>query len=132
MFVQGDGWLDLPRSDSLWKHVFDGPQSVINTGDWIDRPSVGIPYLYVATGMELAEALKGRGDAARAAEVFNMAKRIAQAVRLEELVRPAEAEFQQILGDSAKSAPLPGITTPPAAPATKSSEPAKPKTGKKP
>ena len=133
VFVQGDGWFDLPRSDSLWKHVFVGPQSVLNTGDWIDRPSVGIPYLYVATGMELAEALKGRGDAARATEVFNTAKGIAKAVRLEELVRPAEAEFQQILGDSAKSAPLPGITTPPAAaPATKSSEPAKPKTAKKP
>ena len=56
--MQGDGWLDLPRSDSLWNHVFVGPQSVLNTGDWIDRPSVGIPYLYVATGMELAEALK--------------------------------------------------------------------------
>ena len=42
--------------------VFKGPQSVLNTGDWIDRPSVGIPYLYVATGMELAEALKTRGN----------------------------------------------------------------------
>ena len=51
IYVQGDGWLDLPRSDSLWNKVFKGPQSVINTGDWIDRPSVGIPYLYVATGM---------------------------------------------------------------------------------
>jgi hypothetical protein len=130
VFVQGDGWFDLPRSDSLWTHVFVGPQSVLHTGDWIDRPSVGIPYLYVATGLELAEALKGRGDATRANVVFNTAKRIAQAVRLEELVRPAEAEFQQILGDSAKSAPLPapGITTPPAAPATKSNTPAKPKT----
>jgi hypothetical protein len=129
VYVQGDGWFDLPRSDSLWTHVFVGPQSVLNTGDWIDRPSVGIPYLYVATGLELAEALKGRGDAARANTVFNTAKRIAQAVRLEELVRPAEAEFQQILGDSAKTAPLPapGITPPPAAPATKSNTPAKPK-----
>ena len=109
--------------------MFVGPQSVLNTGDWIDRPSVGIPYLYVATGMELAEALKGRGDAARASEVFNMAKRIAKAVRLEELVRPAEAEFQQILGDSAKSAPSAGASdhAAAAAPATKSNEPARPK-----
>jgi hypothetical protein len=130
VYVQGDGWFDLPRSDSLWTHVFVGPQSVLHTGDWIDRPSVGIPYLYVATGLELAEALKGRGDATRANQVFNTAKRIAQAVRLEELVRPAEAEFQQILGDSAKTTPLPapGITPPPAAPATKSNTPAKPKT----
>jgi len=129
VYVQGDGWFDLPRSDSLWNHVFVGPQSVLNTGDWIDRPSVGIPYLYVATGMELAEALKGRGDGTRASQVFNTAKRIAQAVRLEDLVRPAEAEFQQILGDSAKGTtlPAPPITPPSAAPATKSNEPAKPK-----
>ena len=63
-----------PRSDSLWKHVFKGPQSVLNTGDWIDRPSVGIPYLYVATGIELAEALKRQGKTAEATEVFNTAK----------------------------------------------------------
>ena len=74
VYVQGDGWLDLPRSDSLWNNVFKGPQSVINTGDWIDRPSVGIPYLYVATGMELAEALKTRGDCREAQQVFDQAE----------------------------------------------------------
>ena len=123
MYIQGDGWLDLPRSDSLWNHVFKGPQSVIKTGDWIDRPSVGIPYLYVATGMELAEAFKMRGDTKGGAEVFNMAKRIAAAVRLEDLIRPAEAEFQQpIVGDSARATPLltpKPAAAPPAGPATK-------------
>ena len=129
VYVQGDGWFDLPRSDTLWHHVFAGPQSVLNTGDWIDRPSVGIPYLYVATGMELAEALKGRGETARASEVFGTAKKIATAVRLDDLVRSAEAEFQQILGDSARSAPLPAppVTAPPAAPPAKSATPTTPK-----
>jgi hypothetical protein len=117
MYIQGDGWLDLPRSDSLWNNVFKGPQSVLKTGDWIDRPSVGIPYLYVATGMELAEAFKMRGDSKRAADVFNMAKKIAAAVRLEDLIRPAEAEFQQpLVGDSVRPAPLPPAK--PAKPAT--------------
>ena len=78
-----------------------GPQSVINTGDWIDRPSVGIPYLYVATGMELAEALKKRGDAARARKVFDQAKKIAKVVRLDDLVRGAEQEFAAPVGDTA-------------------------------
>jgi len=131
VYVQGDGWFDLPRSDTLWHNVFVGPKSVLKTGDWIDRPSVGIPYLYVATGLELAEALKGRSDGARAQEVFNTAKDIAKAVRLEELVRPAETEFQQILGDTARSATLPGAspapTAPPAGPPTKSTTPTKPK-----
>src|SRR3954470_12578312 len=102
LFVQGDGWFDVPRSDSLWNHVFLGPQSVLNTGDWIDRPSVGIPYLYVATGVELAEALKQRGDEKRATDVFNVAKKIAQTVRLDELVRGAEAAFQPGASDTAR------------------------------
>jgi hypothetical protein len=120
LYVQGDGWFDVPRSDSLWNHVFLGPQSVLNTGDWIDRPSVGIPYLYVATGMELAEALKEQGKTAEAQAVFNTSKRVATAVRLEELVRGAEAEFQQPVGDTARAAPLPAAVAPPPAAATDS------------
>jgi hypothetical protein len=108
MYVQGDGWLDIPRSDSLWHDVFKGPQSVINSGDWIDRPSVGIPYLYVATGLELAEALKQQGRPQDAANVFNTAKKIATVVRLEDLVRPAEAEFSQpLVGDTARAQQFP-------------------------
>ncbi|HTE44207.1 MAG TPA: DUF2723 domain-containing protein [Gemmatimonadaceae bacterium] len=131
VYIQGDGWLDVARSDSLWKGVFVGPKSVLNTGDWIDRPSVGIPYLYVATGIELAEALKQRGDLNRARDVFDMAKKIAGAVRLEELVRGAETEFQApIVGDTAKSTILPA--KPPAQPSTsppapKTTTPPKPK-----
>jgi hypothetical protein len=128
VYLQGDGWLDVARSDSLWRHVFEGPQSVLNTGDWIDRPSVGIPYLYVATGLELAEALKSQGKAAEATDIFNLSKRIATAVRLEDLLRGAEAEFQQApVGDTARAAPLPGAakTDTPSKPGAK---PATPKT----
>jgi hypothetical protein len=108
IYMQGDGWFDVARSDSLWTSVFKGPASVIHTGDWIDRPSVGIPYLYVATGMELAEALKIQGATARATSVFNTAKNVAVAVRLEDLVRSAELEFTQpLIKDTAAAAQLP-------------------------
>ncbi|HEX3868520.1 MAG TPA: DUF2723 domain-containing protein, partial [Gemmatimonadaceae bacterium] len=117
VYIPGDGWLDLPRSDSLWTKTFQGPQSVLHTGDWIDRPSVGIPYLYVATGVELAEALKTTGRTLQAQDVFQMAKKIAVTVRLEDLVKPSEAEFAPSRGDTATAAPIPGLTTPaPAAP----------------
>jgi hypothetical protein len=121
LYVQGDGWLDIPRSDSLWMNVFRGPQSVINTGDWIDRPSVGIPYLYVATGMELAEALKQRGDPARARQVFDKSKKIAQVVRLDDLVRGAEQEFAAPVGDTGRGATLEKVAPNP--PAAKAGEP---------
>jgi len=127
LFVQGDGWFDVPRSDSLWNHVFLGPQSVLNTGDWIDRPSVGIPYLYVATGMELAEALKQQGKLTEAQSVFNTSKRVATAVRLDELVRGAETEFQQPVGDTARGAALPSAVAPPPAAPTDSANRPKPK-----
>jgi hypothetical protein len=113
VYVQGDGWLDIPRSDSLWRDVFKGPQSVIHSGDWIDRPSVGIPYLYVATGIELAEALKAQGKLQEATNVFNTSKTIARVVRLEDLVKPAEAEFNQPVGDTARAQQLPAPTPPP-------------------
>ncbi len=113
IYVQGDGWLDIARSDSLWNRVFAGPASVLHTGDWIDRPSVGIPYLYVATGMELAEALKSQNKIAQADSVFGTSKKIASAVRLEELLRPAEAEFEQpATGDTARGAQLPATGAP--------------------
>jgi hypothetical protein len=125
VYIQGDGWLDLTRTDSLWKVVFKGPQSVIKTGDWIDRPSVGIPYLYVATGMELAEALRMRGRFPEAQHVFQTTKSIAQAVRLGDVLQGAEKEFgAAAAADTARAMPL---LVPPAA--TKS-EPAATK-GKK-
>ena len=119
---------------ALWNDVFLGPQSVLNTGDWIDRPSVGIPYLYVATGMELAEALKTRGKIAEAQKVFNQAKQVAKAVRLDDLVRGAEAEFAQPVGDTAAAQLLPkppaAAQTSPAPPGGKA--PAAPPKGKTP
>jgi hypothetical protein len=118
VYVQGDGWLDVPRSDSLWQHVFLGPASVIHTGDWIDRPSVGIPYLYVATGVELSEALKGQGNAPEAQKVFALTRQVAQTVRLDDLLRPAEQEFNTTpLGDSSRAQVLPSTGAPPPPPA---------------
>jgi hypothetical protein len=119
-YVQGDGWLDIPRSMALWDSVFAGPQSVLKKGDWIDRPSVGIPYLYVATGVELAEELRNQGRTPEAQRVFNLSRQVATAVRLSDLLRDAEAAFRQPvvpgMGDTAKGAPV-QIERPPAAPA---------------
>jgi len=110
IYVAGDGWLDFNRSVNLWNQVFVGPQSVLETGDWIDRPSVGIPYLYVATGMELAHELRSRGQTAEAQKIFQTAKQIAETVRLGDLVRDAEASFNSPLippGDTAQARQLP-------------------------
>ena len=69
----------------------------------------------MATGLELAEALKSQGKQPEALKVFNLSKQIATTVRLEELVRGAETEFQQVpsAGDTARGAALPAPAGPP-------------------
>ena len=130
MNVAGDGWMDVDRTVALWNNVFEGPKSVIRAGNWIDQPSVGIPYLYVATGMELAEALRSRGDGAEANKVWSTARDVAKAVHLDRLVgdQPPVAEPQPLVpSESAQGVQLPVKP----APAQKPQDQAKPKTTKK-
>ena len=130
MNVAGDGWMDVRRTTELWNADFMGPKSVIRTNDWIDQPSVGIPYLYVATGLELSEALRSRGDNAAANQVWTTAKQVAKAVHLERLIgdQPPGAEQTPLVpSESAEGVQLP--VKPP--PAQKAQEQAKPKATKK-
>jgi hypothetical protein len=130
MNVAGDGWMDVKRTAELWNNDFMGPKAVIRTNDWIDQPSVGIPYLYVATGLELAEALRSRNDNAMANQVWTTAKQVAKAVHLERLVgdQPPGAESSPLVpSESAEGVQLP--VKPP--PAQKAQEQAKPKATKK-
>jgi hypothetical protein len=76
-------WLDVKRTKALWDTVFEGPKALIRRGNWIDQPSVGIPYLYIATGATLAQVLNDRGEGTEAAAVFNTTRQVAQAVRIQ-------------------------------------------------
>ena len=130
MNVAGDGWMDVKRTTELWNNDFMGPKSVIRTNDWIDQPSVGIPYLYVATGLELSEALRSRGDNAMSNQVWTTAKQVAKAVHLERLIGdqpPATEQSPLVPSESAEGVQLP--VKPP--PAQKAQEQAKPKATKK-
>ncbi|HVT38559.1 MAG TPA: DUF2723 domain-containing protein, partial [Gemmatimonadaceae bacterium] len=106
--IQGEGMVDIPRTEALWK-TFRAPEALIKKGDWVDRPSVGIPYLYVSTGVVLSEALQARGRAQDAYTVLERAKAVARATQLEELfgggARPAPPPI--ISGDSARRTPVP-------------------------
>jgi Protein of unknown function (DUF2723) len=62
VLVSGAGWVDIARTRTLWDSVFTGQRSIASRRDWVDRPSVGIPYLYVATGLMLSEVLQVTGD----------------------------------------------------------------------
>jgi hypothetical protein len=115
LLLPGAGWVDLKRTKTLWDSAFTGHRSIATRDDWVDRPSVGIPYLYVATGLMLSEALGTVGDTAAASRVLGESRRVAQAVRLDDLLaqmtdqRPQPLPGQNPLltpTDSPKGAPL--------------------------
>ncbi|MDQ3699034.1 MAG: DUF2723 domain-containing protein, partial [Gemmatimonadota bacterium] len=66
VMIPGDGWLDVGRTWALWNDTFLGTKSLQRLDDWVDRPSVNIPYTYVATGALLAEGLGRSGRPAQA------------------------------------------------------------------
>jgi hypothetical protein len=101
VLVQGAGWVDVARTKVLWDSVFTGQKSLARRHDWVDRPSVGIPYLYVATGLMLSEVLQATGRQAEAARVLNEAKQVAQAVKLTDLL--AQMEQQQSISTPASN-----------------------------
>jgi len=83
----GEGWFDVIRSSQLWQS-FAAPASIIRRGDWVDKPSVNIPALYVMQGYFLSDALAQTGDQRDAAAVAATTSGIARAAHLDELFRP--------------------------------------------
>ena len=91
--VQNDGWLDIKRSETLWNDVFAGPRSVISEGQWVDRPSVSMPALYIFMGAELSDALRATGRQAEANKVFATTKQVAAATELQGIIQGFEQQL---------------------------------------
>ena len=85
----GGGWLDLETTRVLWETVFKAPKSMASRKMWVDRPSIGIPVLYMRTGLDLARALAQAGRADEAARVSAQVEQIARATQLEAVLPSA-------------------------------------------
>jgi hypothetical protein len=81
--VRGEGWFDAQSTRTLWETTFRAPASLAKRDLWVDRPSVGIPYLYVRTALILSDALKELGLTDEAAKIAAQANQIARATQLE-------------------------------------------------
>jgi hypothetical protein len=106
--LPGEGWVDLATTSALWNDVFEAPESLIRKGDWIDRASVSIPYLYIMTGVVLAEGLTRTGREAQADSVMDVTEEIARATRLDNIFGPRPEPPPAIpTGDSRRPIPVP-------------------------
>jgi hypothetical protein len=84
--IPGEGWTDLQTTRALWETDFLAPNSLPRHSPWVDRPSAGIPYLYVRTGAALSAALTERGLSPEANRIMAQTQRIAKATGFEELL----------------------------------------------
>jgi hypothetical protein len=84
--VAGVGPFDVGTTRALWQTTFKAPASIAKRELWVDRPSAGIPYLYIRTGMELSAALDQRRDTQDATKIRSQVAAIARATQLEDLL----------------------------------------------
>jgi hypothetical protein len=89
VMVPGEGALDVETTRALWETVFRATKSIASRDLWVDRPSAGIPFLYLRTGLDLTAALTQRGQTAEAARIRSQTEAIARATQLDEILAQA-------------------------------------------
>ncbi|MDQ8153590.1 MAG: DUF2723 domain-containing protein [Gemmatimonadota bacterium] len=106
--VQGEGWVDVARMKSLTAE-YRAPAALEKKNKWVDKASVGIPYLYVSTNYVLAEALNNLGDKAGSDKALDAAMRVAKATGLGDLFAGATPAPPPpvVSGDSARKTAVP-------------------------
>ncbi len=85
VLIQGEGLVDVKRSLALWNDVFTANKSLAKRDGWVDDASVGIPDLYVISGITLAEALAATGRLRESEAVFQSSRAVAKAMRREKV-----------------------------------------------
>jgi hypothetical protein len=107
--ISGVGHLDVRRSHSLWNDVYRAPAAIVRRGDWVDRPSAGIPALYTNTALLLGEGLDQQGRSADAQRVRQSGVNVAEAAHiLEWFTGPSPSAPPPAAGsDAPMSAPVP-------------------------
>jgi hypothetical protein len=106
--VQGLGYVDVGRTARLWRG-YRAPAAIIRRGDWVDRPSAGIPALYTSTALVLAQAFEQQGRSTDARQVREAGLDVAEAAHITEwFVGPAPSSTPPPAGsDAPRGAALP-------------------------
>jgi len=81
-----EGWFDVNTTYSLWANTFTAPASLAKRNGWVDKPSAGIPYSYVRTGVSLAMGLQQLGRTADAQKVTQQVEALARGTQLLDLL----------------------------------------------
>ena len=86
VMIKGVGAFDVAATRALWETTFRAPRSISKRELWVDRPSAGIPYLYIRTGLELSAALDREGRVQEAAKIRAQVSGVARATQLQDVL----------------------------------------------
>jgi hypothetical protein len=103
----GIGHIDVSRSTELWR-AYGGPSAIIARGDWVDRPSVMIPAVYIGTALLLAQVYDQQGRAADAGALRKEVLELGTATRTLDLFASTEPPPAPaaVGGDAPRGAPI--------------------------
>jgi hypothetical protein len=107
--VRGLGHVDVPRTRALWAE-YGAPRAIIARGDWVDRPSISIPYAYISSALLLSDVLRSTGDSTAAAGYQGTALDMARATRTLDLFSDVGSPAPPPLppsGDARRGTPIP-------------------------
>jgi hypothetical protein len=102
----GIGHLDVPRSTELWRS-FRAPSAIIARGDWVDRPSVMIPAVYMSTALLLAQVYDQQGRSSDATALRQQVVQLGVATRTLDLFASTESPPPAVGGDAPRGAVIP-------------------------
>ena len=86
----GTGHIDVVRTRALWSS-YGAPSAMIRRGDWVDRPSIGIPLIYIGTAFMLGELAEQRGETKEAERMRGVALDLAEGTRSVDYFLPRAA-----------------------------------------
>ncbi len=109
VLLPGTGHVDLVRSHALWKG-YGAPAAFIARGDWVDRPSIGIPYVYISTAFLLGELAMRQGNASVGEQMRRVGIEMAEATKtLDFFLSAAPAGVQAPRGDTRPQQSVPVV-----------------------
>ncbi|MDB4888716.1 MAG: hypothetical protein JWL61_571, partial [Gemmatimonadetes bacterium] len=105
--AEGTGHIDVNRTRALW-NSYGAPKAMIRRGDWVDRPSVGIPLMYIATAFMLGQVAEQRGEIKEAERMRTAAVDLAEGTRtLDYFVPSAQRGVPAESGDARRQSTVP-------------------------
>ena len=88
--LQGYGWLDFTRTNTLWTQTYLGQKALLAQRRWIDPSSASIPFAYLLTAASIGEGFNREGKPDEAARMYMEARGLAVAAGLEGVLAPAQ------------------------------------------